>query len=140
MSLRSSSTAASTSDSNRPTWMRNSAIATTCILVAGSVGYLLGTNDSGPKFDGQSPESVTRSNLLNSLGILSNFTSDGARRPVRLNDRYGTAEDFQKAIEELRATIPFPEEAVSTNPGILQAHGTSANNHHPGSTSVLFRS
>lgn len=43
---------------------------------------------------------------------------------------YGTPEDFARAIGELRAS--FAEEAVTTAPDQLAAHGFSPNSHHPG--------
>jgi hypothetical protein len=54
------------------------------------------------------------------------------RIPVKFNSTYGTPEDFQRAIEELRRTIPLSDETVSTDPGVLQSHGVSMNDYHPG--------
>ncbi|KAJ3744008.1 FAD-linked oxidase-like protein [Lentinula detonsa] len=45
--------------------------------------------------------------------------------------RYGSAEDFQKAIEELKRTFP-DEDTVSTNPEDVYNHGFSVNDYHPG--------
>lgn len=47
-----------------------------------------------------------------------------------LNNVYGTATDFQKAIAEL--THAFPEELVSTDQDDLETHGFSENDYHPG--------
>lgn len=48
-----------------------------------------------------------------------------------LNNAYGTPEDFQKAISELRAAFS-DEHAVSTDPEDLHVHGFSDNDYHPG--------
>lgn len=45
---------------------------------------------------------------------------------------YGSVEDFQKAIEELKATFPAPG-MVSDDPEVLVPYGFSENDHHPGS-------
>lgn len=48
-----------------------------------------------------------------------------------LNEEYGTPEDFQKAIVELRTT--FPQDGyVSTDGDDLHLHGFSDNDYHPG--------
>lgn len=47
-----------------------------------------------------------------------------------LNDKYGSLEDFSQAIEILR--IRLPEDAVSTDPDVLEVHGFSENDYHPG--------
>ncbi|KZT09513.1 uncharacterized protein LAESUDRAFT_646124 [Laetiporus sulphureus 93-53] len=49
-----------------------------------------------------------------------------------LNDQYGTPQDFQKAIAELRQTFPSAN-AVSTDPDELHVHGHSENDYHPDS-------
>jgi hypothetical protein len=48
--------------------------------------------------------------------------------------RYGTARDFEKAINELR--VEFGEGGVSTDPDILGPYGYSANDYHPGSACI----
>ncbi|TFY63274.1 hypothetical protein EVJ58_g3348 [Rhodofomes roseus] len=50
-----------------------------------------------------------------------------------LNDKYGSPEDFQRAIQELRDTFP-DQDAVSTDPDDLHVHGYSENDYHPGSS------
>ncbi|KAI9567738.1 FAD-linked oxidase-like protein [Boletus coccyginus] len=48
---------------------------------------------------------------------------------------YGTPEDFQQAIQELRHTFsdgPHESGVVSTDPDDLRIHGFSENDHHPG--------
>ncbi|KAI0061426.1 FAD-binding domain-containing protein [Artomyces pyxidatus] len=61
------------------------------------------------------------------LGALSHSTElAGAAKPV-----YGTKEDFGRAIKDLKAVFPS-EDAVSTNPDDLAAHGISPNTWHPG--------
>ena len=52
------------------------------------------------------------------------------------NEQYGTTEDFQRAIEELRSTFPT-EHAVSTDLDDLRVHGFSENDYHPGVSSFL---
>jgi len=50
------------------------------------------------------------------------------------NTRYGTPEDFRKAIEELKTT--FPEHgAVSDDPVVVAPYGFSQNDYHPGKSS-----
>lgn len=46
------------------------------------------------------------------------------------NPQYGSPDDYQRGIEELRAVLP--EDMVSTNPEDLLVHGMSANVWHPG--------
>lgn len=50
-----------------------------------------------------------------------------------LNNAYGTAEDFRKAISELRAAFP-DQDTVSTDEEVLETHGFSGNDYHPGMT------
>ncbi|KZT70146.1 hypothetical protein DAEQUDRAFT_725774 [Daedalea quercina L-15889] len=50
-----------------------------------------------------------------------------------LNDKYGSTEDFQRAIQELRDTW-VDQDAVSTDPDDLYLHGYSENDYHPGSS------
>lgn len=49
---------------------------------------------------------------------------------------YGTKEDYQRAIEELRSTFSHEPEAVSTEEGVLQTHGFSIQDPHPGEFSL----
>ncbi|KAJ3998892.1 hypothetical protein F5050DRAFT_1116164 [Lentinula boryana] len=51
--------------------------------------------------------------------------------------QYGSAEDFQKAIEELKRTFP-DEDTVSTNPEDVYNHGFSVNDYHPGALTVFL--
>jgi len=46
------------------------------------------------------------------------------------NNKFGSPEDIKTAINELRAVLA--EAQVSTDPGDLQVHGFSANDHHQG--------
>ncbi|KAF9474412.1 hypothetical protein BDN70DRAFT_884839 [Pholiota conissans] len=46
--------------------------------------------------------------------------------------KFGSPEDFTKAIAELRQTFPS-DATVSTDPADLHAHGFSDNDYHPGS-------
>ena len=50
--------------------------------------------------------------------------------------RYGTAEDFRKAIEELKAAFPN-HGAVSDDPVVVAPYGFSQNDYHPGETHAL---
>ncbi|KIK64084.1 hypothetical protein GYMLUDRAFT_71528 [Collybiopsis luxurians FD-317 M1] len=45
--------------------------------------------------------------------------------------QYGSAKDFEKAISELKIAFP-DEDAVSTDPDDVYAHGFSVNDYHPG--------
>jgi len=45
---------------------------------------------------------------------------------------YGSPEDVQKAIEELRQALPG-KNSVQTNPNTLEVHGSSENSYHPSS-------
>ncbi|KAL1947576.1 hypothetical protein VTO73DRAFT_13300 [Trametes versicolor] len=47
-----------------------------------------------------------------------------------LGAQYGSHEDVQKAIEELRTAIPR-ENAVNTDPQVLQLYGSSDKSYHP---------
>ncbi|KAH9901133.1 D-lactate dehydrogenase cytochrome oxidoreductase [Cubamyces lactineus] len=48
------------------------------------------------------------------------------------NSKYGSKEDVQKAIEELRKAIPR-KGAVNTDPAVLQLYGSSDKSYHPAS-------
>ena len=52
------------------------------------------------------------------------------------NTRYGTTEDFRKAIEELKAAFPN-HGAVSDDPVVVAPYGFSQNDYHPGETHAL---
>ncbi|KAI0366688.1 hypothetical protein BV20DRAFT_1002077 [Pilatotrama ljubarskyi] len=54
------------------------------------------------------------------------------RASSELNSKYGTPDDFKKAIEELRRAFP-DEDTVSTDPAHLEEHGFSENDYHPSS-------
>ncbi|KAI0080145.1 hypothetical protein K474DRAFT_1638149 [Panus rudis PR-1116 ss-1] len=50
-----------------------------------------------------------------------------------LNDKYGSPEDFRRAVQDLKDT--FPEgDIVSTDIEVLEYHGFSENDYHPGSS------
>lgn len=85
------------------------------------------------------PKSYLAAALSSILGASLGYyaaTSNTAKSPgvstSGLNDNYGTPEDFQKAIEELRTTFP-KEGTVTTDSEDLQIHGHSENDYHPGS-------
>lgn len=48
-----------------------------------------------------------------------------------LNNKYGSPEDFEKAIEELKQLFPG-DEIVTTDPVALEEHGMSVNDYHEG--------
>jgi len=52
----------------------------------------------------------------------------------RTSPQYGTAQDFERAIAELKATLG--EAKVSTDAGDLHGHGFSAFDHHPGASII----
>ncbi|KAK1215299.1 D-lactate ferricytochrome c oxidoreductase [Marasmius sp. AFHP31] len=51
--------------------------------------------------------------------------------------KYGTADDFVKAVGELRETLSDSSDAVSTDPEDLRIHGFSENDYHPGSSHTV---
>ncbi|KAM5538581.1 hypothetical protein V8D89_007610 [Ganoderma adspersum] len=51
---------------------------------------------------------------------------------AELNNKYGTPEDFKKAIEELQQLFPG-DETVTTDPIALEEHGMSVNDYHEAS-------
>ena len=57
-------------------------------------------------------------------------SSIATRDSVAFDQKYGTREDFNKAIEELRDI--FGAESVSTDPIVLGPYGYSENDYHPG--------
>ncbi|KAF9228758.1 hypothetical protein BS17DRAFT_209552 [Gyrodon lividus] len=52
--------------------------------------------------------------------------------PISLSSSYGTPEDVEQAIEELRHAFPG-EHHVQTNRDTLEIHGSSENSYHPSS-------
>lgn len=52
-----------------------------------------------------------------------------------LNDTYGSIEDFEKAIAALQAA--FPVDSVSTDLEVLEYHGSSENDYHPGNQDLF---
>jgi len=50
--------------------------------------------------------------------------------PKAAEPKFGTPEDFNRVIEELKGTLG--KDTVSTNPEDLFIHGFSANDHYPG--------
>ena len=83
------------------------------------LGYTIGSSDSLP-----SP--------LVSLGLGRQQASADSED---VEPTYGTPEDFQNAIQELRHTFSaegYESGVVSTDPDDLRIHGFSENDHHPG--------
>ncbi|CCM04608.1 uncharacterized protein FIBRA_06790 [Fibroporia radiculosa] len=58
-----------------------------------------------------------------------------SKTPSGLNDQYGTLEDFQLAISQLRQE--FDPDAVTTDAEDLRVHGYSENDYHPEDDSDL---
>lgn len=54
------------------------------------------------------------------------------RKPAKETPSYGSPNDFEQAIEDLKKALSHLEDGVSTSPEDLYAHGFSANDHHPG--------
>lgn len=52
--------------------------------------------------------------------------------------KYGTPNDFEQAIKELRASFDS-DEVVSTHPEDLRIHGFSENDHHPSEYFPCFK-
>jgi len=65
------------------------------------------------------------------LAKSSVFEFEANASGAKANTKFGSPEDIQKAIEELRTVLDGAQ--VSTDPGDLQVHGFSANDHHQGS-------
>ncbi|KAI0669124.1 FAD-linked oxidase-like protein [Trametes maxima] len=57
---------------------------------------------------------------------------EGGRAGVQFNTKYGSPEDFKRAIEELRLAFS-DEDAVTTDVEDLEVHGFSENDYHPSS-------
>ncbi|KAL0575139.1 D-lactate ferricytochrome c oxidoreductase [Marasmius crinis-equi] len=81
-------------------------------IVSGALGYAIARNSSS-----QVDQPVEKS--------LSQF------------GKYGTVEDFAKAVKELRDTFTNNPDAVSTDPEDLRIHGFSENDYHPGSNHTV---
>jgi hypothetical protein len=65
-----------------------------------------------------------------SLARYTESSSNIAPAPDGFAQKYGTREDFKKAIEEMRNI--FSAEAVSTDPEVLGPYGYSENDYHSG--------
>lgn len=98
---------------NRPT---NYSLAAVVLgsIVSACVGYGFATTRSSGSID--------------ELTLLSTIP---AKSDSGLNEQYGSPADFKKAIEELKAAFP-QEDVVSTDDEVLQVHGNSDNDYHPG--------
>jgi hypothetical protein len=57
----------------------------------------------------------------------------------KISPQYGTPEDFERAIEDLRALFSG-DEVVSTDPEDLRIHGFSEYDYHPSMSRHLFSS
>lgn len=67
---------------------------------------------------------------------LTRLSSAPANSNSGLNEQYGSLGDFKKAIEELRAALPEAD-VVSTDEDVLEEHGNSVNDYHPGALSTF---
>jgi D-lactate dehydrogenase (cytochrome) len=83
------------------------AVAAGIALVSGGLGYYAASTPSA--------------------STVGSASTGSAPKPT-----YGTKEDYQRAIEELRSTFSDEPEAVSTDQGVLQTHGFSIQDPHPG--------
>ncbi|RPD67564.1 hypothetical protein L226DRAFT_529891 [Lentinus tigrinus ALCF2SS1-7] len=102
-------------------------------------------SSDAPRSHGQSTSSRTRTVLAFAVGSLLSgavgyFAATQAgegteagrnRASAELNNQYGSPEDFEHAIEELRRLFPG-EGAVTTDVEDLEEHGYSENDYHPG--------
>ena len=61
-------------------------------------------------------------------------SASAAAAGTDLNSKYGSPEDFKKAIEELQQLFPG-DETVTTDPVALEEHGMSVNDYHEGACS-----
>lgn len=82
---------------------------------------------SGTKMDVDTQKAALQSDS-NLNAALSGFLESN----VTLAATYGTPDDVQKAIEELRLAFP-DRNRVSTDPNVLKLHGSSENSYHPSS-------
>lgn len=117
--------------------MVNQGASLLAVTVGAAIGVYLGWNPKTTKED--KSKERPKAGGSNELGsdvivgsILATYTEEGTRRPVKLNSTYGTPEDFQNAVVELRNALPSPEESVSIEPDNLLSHGASMNDYHPG--------
>jgi len=114
-----------------------------------STGRLLGTIRHNSQQFGPVPAPPRRHNIRSyfawtlgsAIGACLGYyvaTNQASQRPEiqvstsELNNKYGSPEDFQRAIAELRETFPS-EDAVTIDPEDLHVHGYSENDYHPGS-------
>lgn len=74
-----------------------------------------------------------RVSSVHAIGAAAGSSSllNASNAPSELPFTYGTPQDVTKAIEELRQA--FPGSRVSTDPSVLQLHGSSENSYHPSS-------
>lgn len=92
------------------------------VLVSGGIGFAVAKGWSTDSSD----------ELLRLSSIPANSNSG-------LNEQYGSAEDFRKAIEELKVTFPGDDDVVSTDSDVLEVHGNSDNDYHPGTYYTITR-
>ncbi|KIM37222.1 hypothetical protein M413DRAFT_77359 [Hebeloma cylindrosporum] len=84
------------------------------------------TQSSFPKLLGVALASaVLGYGLAKSPSLVVSSVEETSKKP-----QFGSSEDIEKAIQELRAGLA--EAQVSTDPGDLQVHGFSSNDHHQG--------
>jgi D-lactate dehydrogenase (cytochrome) len=101
-------------------------------------------SNSGGLAQGPTKTAQRRLLLDVSLGLIGSallgysFAKWSTKRPSSAHEsslanhkpQYGSPEDFQKAIVELKTA--FTPDSVSTNADVLYAHGFSMNDYHPG--------
>jgi len=110
-SLKRAYTTGSGSSQGAPRRQNTIFLLTVTALSSATSGYLLATHES------QKSGSIRG--------------TEAADAPGLDYPRYGNANDFSEAIEELKATFPEPG-AVSDDPDVLAPYGFSQNDYHPG--------
>ncbi|KAI0670632.1 D-lactate dehydrogenase cytochrome oxidoreductase [Trametes maxima] len=101
--------------------LRNVAVGTAVLAAAGAVLYNVSKLvhlDGEAALGGPQPKRATKVSVRKDTPE----SSTGAQ--------YGSKEDVQKAIEELRKAIPR-EGAVNTDPNVLKFYGSSDKSYHP---------
>jgi len=113
-----------------------------CSLVCGSWPSPRRFSTSSSKHDSTAPKiprQIPSTLLITGVaGVLLGFglanTPAFASSPTRPKAKFGTPEDFEAAIRDLRLAFSSTPSQVSTDPDDLYTHGSSPNALHPGIT------
>ena len=73
---------------------------------------------------------VALASALLGFGLATSSVFESNASGVSANTKFGSPEDIEKAIQELRTVLAGAQ--VSTDPGDVQVHGFSTNDHHQG--------